>query len=291
LSSFTQKQLRVTLTLASENTVFNTNSNRLVLTGLRMSASIQGAARFQARADVTVFGMLKEDMNALTVIFGFKGTAICKNQIVVESNSGLGWREVFSGTISNAQPDYRGAPSNFFRIQALGVYFDQLAGAPSLSYSGDTDVASIAQTLAQGMSLKLENNGVNQSLSTPHFSGTLYEQLVKLSQDAGIDFYIQGGILAICPANSPRGGLPIVQLSSVSGLIGYPVLQPFGICLECLFDPALLGGGQVQVESELPNATGLWQVFQYTHHLESNKPGGAWLSQLNCLSPATGLSP
>jgi hypothetical protein len=283
VSSFTSKQLRVKLILASQNSVFpGPNSNTLVLTNLRMTVVVQGAAKIAAQADLQIFGMLKEDMNALTVIFGFKGSELQKNLLIVESNDGEGFSQVFSGTIQNAQPEYRGSPNTFFRIGAQTGYIEGLMIDAAASYPGDTDVGGMVQSIATAMGFKFENNGVNKSLSTPHLWGSYFDQLKQLAESAQFDYYLQGDTLAICPPNGLRTNIPPVLLNKGSGLIGYPVLQPAGVSVECLYNPAILGGGLIEVDSDIPNANGHWLPYQLTHQLQCNTPHGAWFSQLNC---------
>src|SRR5262245_27014284 len=54
-ASFTVKQLRVTLILTGSNAVFpGTNSNTLVLEGLRMSAQVQSVARLATQCDIRI---------------------------------------------------------------------------------------------------------------------------------------------------------------------------------------------------------------------------------------------
>jgi hypothetical protein len=289
MSSFTQKQLRVTLTLQSENTVFATNnSNTLVLTNLRMSVVLQAVAKQATHADISVFGMLQADMDALTVIW-FKASGFTLNTVLVEATDGSAWFQVFSGTITRAQPDYRGAPGVFFHILAMVCYFQSITPAPSVSYPGDTDVAGIASLLAQAMGYAFENNGVKQSLATPHFSGSYFDQLQQLCLAAGIDFYIEGNVLAICPANGVRTHIPAVLLNAASGLVGYPVLQRYGVSVTCLFNPAIVNGGPITIKSDVKAANGDWHPYAIAHHLECNRPNGAWFSSLECYPAAAGM--
>jgi len=149
------KQLRVTLTLSPQNSngVFpGTNSNTLVLTGLRTIASIQTVPGVPTGADVKIFGMRQADMNALTTIFfnasGGPRNVIVYNNIIIEANSGDGWTQGFSGMIVEAQPEYRGAPMVYFNIQAVLGYQHQITPVPPSTYKGTVDAASIMETLA-----------------------------------------------------------------------------------------------------------------------------------------------
>jgi hypothetical protein len=280
VSSFTAKQLRVTLILA--NPFPGTQSNTLVLTGMRIIAVIQAVARLATSADIRIFGMLPADMNALTTIF-IDG-ALLNQLVIVEANDGSGWTQVFSGTFLEAQPDYRAAPDVFFHIQARAFYFEAIAPVPPLSYPTAVSAVTVIEQIAKQLNVTVQNNGVTAQLGAgAYYPGTAYDQLQKVCNDAGVDYYIMGKVLAICPHGFAQQNVAPIILSPQSGLIGYPVIERFGVTIDCLFNPGIIGGGQIQVEgSDIPAANGKWFPFALTHVLESLVPGGSWFSNLQC---------
>jgi hypothetical protein len=289
VSSLTVKQLRATIALAAPNAVFaGTNSNKLILTGLRMTAVVQAVARSAPTADIRIYGMLPADSNALTVVF-LKNAAVQKNAILLEANEGNGWTQVFSGVMFEAQPDYRGAPDAFFRTQAIVSYFSQINPVPPLSYPVATSVATVVQGLAAQMGFAFENNGVTATLAAgAYFPGTAYDQLQRVCQATDTDFYFDGGTLAIVPSGLGRPNVPSVVLNPQSGLIGYPTIERFGITIDALYNPGFAGGGKVQVQgSDIPAANGIWTPFSLTHTLQAVTPDGAWFTTLRCVKYGT----
>ena len=282
MSSFTEKQLRATLILADPNTKFpGTNSNTLILTGLQMIAVIEGITRRATQLDLQIHGMTQGDMEALTVVW-FQPPAIKDNAIVLEANDGTGWTQVFSGTITEAQPEFRSAPAVFFRIQAVVGYLAKITPVPVTSYSQDVPVSTVVAAIAKQMGFAFEDNGVTAILHKPYFPGTLYDQLQSACAAGNVDYYIEGGKVSIMPANKPRLNTPVIVLNKDSGLVGYPVLERFGISVQCLFNPAIIGGGKIKVQSSFKPANGLWTPYYVTHTLESVRPGGNWFSLLLC---------
>lgn len=306
--SFAKKQLRITLAL-SNNAVFQgTNSNTLVLSGLRASASLKsnGFPAFP-NAEIKIYGMLQSDMNALsalaTNVNGFK-----RNTIIVEANSGNGYSIAFAGQIVTAMPDYTGAPDVFFRVTAQTLFFEALNPTDPASYTGPTDVATIVQNIAAKMGYAFENNGVDQQLDSPYFANTLAEQLRAVADAAGIDVYcdgqvgplgaanlgepgtLSGNVIAICPRGEPRN-TPVWVLTKDTGLVGYPMRDSNGyIRMRVLYNPAFRFGGLVDLQnSGIANIAnqqvfdvndGAWLLSTITHTLESEKPGGSWYSDL-----------
>lgn len=288
LGSYNPKQLRATLTIADDNcTVFaGTNSNTLVLTGLRMSATVNAIQQRASELDLKIYGMLPADMNALTVMFfTISPQALPNNTVMLEANNGDGWRQIFEGTIIAAQPEYGGAPDVYFQIQGIVGGYHKLLSVPPLSFPGSVSAANIIEQLATQMGFVFENNGVTTQLSNPYLPGTAFDQFLQVVQACRIDWYIEGNTLAICPANALRANVPLVVLSPTSGLIGYPRIERFAtLVVNCLFNPGIIGGGNIQIQdSAIPAANGMWNPISVTHTLESAKPDGAWFSQLQCI--------
>ena len=73
-----------------------------------------------------------------------------------------------------------------------------------------------------------------------------------------------------------------------SGLVGYPGFDGVGVTFKILFNPAVLFGGRVKLETDIVRAAGVWVVSSVAHNLESEKPDGAWFSTIR--GNASGLA-
>jgi hypothetical protein len=294
VKSFTRKQLRVTFILAGNVVFQGTNSNTLILSGLRCIVNVKCAGAFQySTASVQVFGMRQSDMNALTML-GWQRDAVQRNRIIIEANDGSGWLNVFSGTIYEAGPDYSCPPDALLRVEANSLFVESLIPATPSSYPGTVDVATIVSNIAAAMSRTFENNGVDVQLHSPYLPNTLPEQLRTVCEQAGIDFYDDstGGILAITPRGQPRR-TPLVHINPSSGLITQPTVDAAGIQLVTLYNPGYRFGGPVSIENtNIPKANGKWFIYALDHCLESEMPGGSWISHLSCsTSPTLSVAP
>lgn len=284
MTSFTEKQLRVTLILAGTNQVFpGTNSNTLVLTGLRVSAKVKAVARLATQAEVRIYGMLPADMNALTVAWA-NPPVVLDHIVILEANDGAGWVQVFKGTIIEAQPEYRAAPQVYFNLLAVVGYFQKIQPAIPTSYpsTAAADVA-IADIITRMGFVAVIAGNVNAVLTNPYFSGTLYDQLAQACGAADADFYFQGDTILVTARGLPRQNQPSVVLNPQSGLIGYPVYERAGLNVNAIFNPAFACGTPIELTSSVPSATGRWYPYAMTHTLESQMPKGQWLTQLQCL--------
>lgn len=288
MGSFTSKLLKASLTLPT-GTFPGTSSNTLVLEGYRMEAKLSGAGNFTNQCDIRIYGMKQADMNAVTVLWGQGGVLSSVNTkaiLVLESNDGSGYLQIFEGQFFDAQPDYKHLPDVCLAATCLTGYGAQIAIAQPSSFSGSAAIADVASQLAGQMGFGFENNGVTGTLHTPYYAGTYMDQFRDLARDGGFDYYFDAkSTLIICPRNQPRQGQNAVILSPSTGLKGYVSLTRYGgIEFDCLFSPAIELGLPVEIQdSQVPGTNGLWFPYKFTHELDSVKPGGQWFSHLLCL--------
>ena len=303
-STFTAKQLRVTLVLIPINGVPQnfpgTGSNQLVLLGgydetagaygLRMSSTTQGAANYSNNLQLRIFGMETADMNALTTLFfGPNPTQIGNSTVLLESNDGTGWNQVFSGSITNGCPQYNDQGNVSMLIEGVIGYSKGVAGGPPLSYPNGAAAADIAQTIASSMGLSFTNSGVTgQASPGAYFPGTPRDQLNALKTALKFDYYIDNGTLTICPLYQADVSAATVEISPGNGLIGYPQPGIGGIEFDCYFTPALQLAGLIKISgSTVPYANGSWASRARTHYLDAGLPGGKWQSHVLGIYEAT----
>jgi hypothetical protein len=289
-NSFTSKQLRATLILGGEGQVFpGTNTNRLTITGLRMSAQVLQVARLAATLSLKIWGMKPDFMNALTVAWAIP-PVVLDNVVIVEAKDNddpdpeQGWSQIFSGTITEAQPEYRAQPNVYFSLQASCGYFQKIEPAAPTSYTETVDIGFVAGELAAAMGFGFTNGGVNTVLGGPlYLHGTKYEQLAQACVQARADFYIFNDTVLICPAGKPRTLEPAVVLSPLTGLFGYPVFGRDGLTVTALYQPAFSCGVPIEIkDSIVPHANGRWFPRAMTLLLDSNLPGGKWDVVMMC---------
>ena len=298
-NSYTVKSLRVTFTLAGNNAVFpGTSANSLTVTGLRMSTVVKlaGIQSFP-EASIRIWGMRQQDMNSLAVVPILVGKPqYTRNTVQIEADSGQGFVAIFTGQIMQAGPDYSSLPDVCLYVQASSLGLDQLTPVAPTSYPGSTQIAAVVQNIATGMGLAFENDGVTGTLPKPYYSGTLADQLRRVVEDAGIYYAIEPGtpnVLIISPAGVPRSNLASFTLSPQSGLVGYPEVLGNGyLNVRAIFNsafrmngPLIITGSDVVIDNSAPNtlntlADGSWCIGPLTHILESQKPGGAWFTDM-----------
>jgi hypothetical protein len=290
-SSFALKVLRVTLILAGEGAKFpGTQSNKLTLTGLTATAKVKSVNRLSTTADVEIYGMKRQDMDAVTVAWATP-PIILDHVMIVEADSGNGFLEVFRGTIIEAQPNYAAAPNVSLTIQARTGYFQQVSPASPISWDGDVTIVNAAKAILDGSGFAVVDGGAKGVLQSPYFAGTRWEQLSNACAASNTDWYVLGNQVLLTAFGKPRDQQPTVVLARETGLIGYPSYERVGLAVRCLFDPAILCGAPIEIRGSIvPSANGKWFPQVADHLLEGNTVDGAWESRLFCLRVAEGAA-
>lgn len=317
--SFSQKILNFSLSLAqSSGNVQPTNfanaqgigtPGTYNITGARSRVRITHAKTPAAStADISIYGLDQGLLNEITTL-GIVYNKVSPNQIIVSAGSASnqdasaananqsplgGFPVVFAGTILYAYGDYNQMPDVPLRIVAQGGLSSAVTSAPPSSFVGDTSVASIMQGFADALGVPLENNGVSGSLSNPYFPGTLLQQVYVAAEHANINAQlVDGGTkLAIWPRPGSRNTQTVPLISPSTGMDGYPAFGATGyLYVKALYNPDVVFGGNIQIESSIPQANRTWTVFQIDYALDSLLPGGDWLMTLQCRPAGSSFAP
>lgn len=273
LSSANKKQLRFIISLGSGD--FGAGANIITLEGFRASVDIDRVGGVtMGTAQCKIYGLTLADMSAITTLQWDLMSKI-PNTIEIFAIDGASDTKIFSGNIFNAWADLQSAPDVFLHIQAQTAWFNQIDNSAAISFDGDVSVAAIMAQLAQKMGMQFENNGVDKILTNCHLSNSTLAQVQDVAEHAGIDFVVDNNTLAIMPRGMPRAGL-IPLISADTGLIGYPTFNGFGVSFQCLFNPSIVYGGAVRLETNQSRANGEWVVANVALRLQSETPNGAW---------------
>lgn len=273
-----KKQLRFVVTLGTGK-FGSSNNDTITLQGFRATADIDKAGgMMMGTLRAKIYGVKQADMNSVTTLQWKTGTLI-PNTVEVYAIDGPAETLIFAGNIVNAWADYQSMPDVFLHIQAQSAFFNALKAIPPRSFKGGVDVASVMAQIARDLGYTFENNGVTTRLVDVYLPNTGMEQAKDLARAAGCDLYLDDKTLAITPPNVPRRVI-IPLISPASGLVGYPTFDGVGVNFQTLFNPAITFGGSIKLETDVQQAAGEWVVTSVAHRLESEKPGGAWFSNV-----------
>jgi hypothetical protein len=306
--AFTEKLISVSVQLASnpgtnQPNVFmlpdGTSSSSATFSDPATGAQLRTSVRIQNHgapayntAQIQIFGLPLSIMNQLSTL-GMQINLVPKNTVTVQAGDAVsGLSTVFTGTIQQAYGDFNAMPNAPLILDCRFGLDAGTALAKSASYQGATSVPQIMQNFATQLGCGFENNGVTGSLSNPYFRGSLIDQIAACRDHAGIgaEFVDGGTTLSIFPKFGSRSTPSPPLISAIPGVgdgIAYPSYTQQGILVHTLFNPAIKFFGQVQVQSNLPKATGMWVVHKLDLALDAMLPNGEWKMGCYCYSPTS----
>lgn len=302
--SFVERRLSAAIKLAPDtqtnqpNVFAGTQSDSVTLAGSRMSLRVQNSgATAGSNAQLSVWGLTPSLMNQLATL-GMVLQLIPRNTVTVAAgDAGGGMAAVFVGTIIQAYADYNQAPDVPFRFECLSGAAEGAIPYPASSYTGATDVATILSTIARNQGWGFENSGVDVKLSSPYLSGSAMTQVRAVAEHAHINASLINNVLCIWPRYGAResvGGIPLLAPPPVGQMIGYPSFTQQGIMVRSVFDPRVIFGGQIKVESSIfttqslarmENVSSLWNVYKLDLALDALMPRGEWASTIYGYNP------
>jgi hypothetical protein len=227
-------------------------------------------------------------MNAVSNL-GTNPARLTPNKIQLTAGDEVnGFSQVYFGSLLEAFVDTDGAPDIALNVQSVALYDYSLMPIPPTSFKGVVQVATIMQAIASQINFKFINNNVTSTLTNPYFHGTVMNQLQDCADAANCTLdtnAMMQGIVQIVPAGQSILNGPIPLISASTGMIGYPSYASTGITVRCIYNPAIVLCGLIQVKSQFPQASGTWMVAALSHTLESLTPDGAWETEIQALYP------
>jgi len=288
--SYAQRNINLTFQIGKGN-FGESGFNTVTVSGLRVSAQIQKApGPTQTAAQVKVYGLTLSLMNQLSTIGHLPGVGYTRNDMRIDAGDAVnGMSTVFIGSITQAWADFGGIPDVSFTAIALTGFIEALKPIAPNSYPGAADAVTILQQLASTMGLAFENkSNASVILANPYFPGTALTQAQRCAHAANLNMAIDSGTMAIWPMGGSRGGT-VRLISAGSGMVGFPRYNKAGISLTTEFNPNIACGTQVQVQSIVTPANGIWPVTVLEHDIESQVPDGSWFTTITATIP--GITP
>ncbi|EGA4728437.1 hypothetical protein OCS56_004447 [Salmonella enterica] len=275
--SYVQRDITVEFTLSDGRTFDNGKGNILTIPGAKCFATVTVyGGTTGTQITLYVWGLSPAHMADLSYRGVWRPAQSTANKMRVKADGRL----IFEGDITDAYADYNQAPDIPLILTGQVSFNLRNQTAADFSAKGDVPVADIIRALASSAGLKFENQGVSRSLSNPHFSGNIVQQMLDAASAADISIDL-GDVekVTIWPKDKALD-IPAVHISPDHGLIGYPVYTMTGLSATTIFCPDLFIGRRVHLESSLPNVTGDYQLTGVIHTITSRTVGGPWSS--NC---------
>ncbi|MDC9591040.1 hypothetical protein PSI23_17545 [Xenorhabdus sp. XENO-10] len=270
--TYKQRKIKVEFKLVDGKTFDDSENNILTFENMRAYVNI-GAYGGMSGTQMTlqIWGLSMQQMAALSYR-GFWIDEAKFNRMCVWADDQM----IFEGFISDAYADYNQLPDVPLTITASMSFGLRLKEVEPFSAEGNVDIVDIITAMARKADLKVENHGVKGVfMPNPHFTGNVVHQIQQAASALNIETDFTVDRVIIWRSGKQREE-PLLFTSPKNGLVGYPIFTKEGLMATTIFCNDLFLGRRIQIETDLPNASGVYEVTKAEHHLTSWVEGGQW---------------
>lgn len=285
--TFARRVISVTFSLGTGS--FGNGFNSVTVEGLRIQAQIDKVVGpGMSTINMRIHGMTPDQMNQISALNQAAET-IKRNTVTVQAgNEGDVLATVFQGQILIGQQNLNTMPDTSMLIVGAAGQISAVQTLAPISYPQGASAALIMSNLAQQAGMQFENNGVQVQLPKSYFIGSPREQMKSCAEAGQFNWMIDDGgnaqgasqTLVIWPKDGSRNG-QVPLISAETGMIGYPDYSTSlnGLTISTVFNPYIRVGALVEIKSGLNVANGTFRTFDISHTLESETPGGQWMTR------------
>lgn len=254
----------------------DSGNNTITIDEVKSTVSFQSAGNlFGTQVSVSIFGLSIELLAALSSkamgLFGTDTERISMKILVGETS-------VFAGYMTSSIANMNSIPNTSLMITATANADLQNKPASPFSFNGATPVPDIINAICNAAGYKAYITGLNGLVVTnPHYEGDIFSQLTALCSDVNVAMSVTPPSISFWPQDGAKDDV-MPFISPEHGLIGYPVFSNGGLMFQTQFSTLLTTGRNVQLETSLPHASGVYKLTSVTHELSSWMPDGPWHS-------------
>lgn len=255
---------------------FSNGTDTKICQGLRMNVSIDGnppPAGFSA--NITIFGMNEKDMQLISSVKNIVARLVTVQVYAADERNSPA--ALFSGQVSDGRITYNNMPNVALEFVAFSALSTKNIQYPPISYKAQVKAQEILEGIANFAGLGFENQNVDEVLTNGYLTDSVGTNIDMICKQKNIKYSIENNRLIIWKKQRDST-IPIINVTT--GLVGYPTAGITGIYFNCLYNPNILIGSYVQIESSYEQCSGQFQVLSVTHNLSSELPSGPWFSMV-----------
>ncbi|VEB99926.1 Uncharacterised protein [Cedecea lapagei] len=261
-----------------EKGAFNQDGdNILTIDNIKASVNVGGYGGTTGTVmNAEVYGLSLDKM-ALLSFKGIQYEQTLQNMMRVWANDEL----IFTGSIGSCYIDLGRMPEAPLIIQATSTFYDQSLTSADFTVKGEVKVADIITAMAKEMGFAaVITSDVTEVETDPFYHGNLYQQMTTCMRAHDLTWDFRNGAVYVWKYGGQIDEvMPFV--SAQNGLIGYPIFNGFGVTITTMFSSMLVRGRNLKLETELPNASGVYGINESSHILSTWQEGGPWYTQCN----------
>lgn len=269
-NSYQNREITIQFTLNGGET-FDGESNILTIKNARCHISFQSFTGLSGiDLSLTIWGLSKQYLATLGCM-GMVAIANKEHRVKIWVEGSV----IFEGVIATSYADFTQMPEVPLIIKANPMTPLTVKSYPGFSAQGPNEVADIIESICSAIGLSFENYGVTGVINNPYFEGNAL--MCIYSAAASVDAVVEITInkVSIWPKGVKRDNV-VLKISSGNGLLGYPAWAPVGLLITTVYTDLAVPGRYIELKTDLPNASGEYQIIGVEHSLSSEVFGGPW---------------
>jgi|SRR5579859_59627 len=250
----------------------------------RMRIQVRQGGKQFGNAKLEIYGVPLSVMNQIARLWLEALTPQGTDTVQVNVWDGSQFVPFFQGVITWSAVNASRMPHVFLDIEANAGMALTLQPTSPYSTPGGVTLKSALQAIAQpaGFQVDYAASAPTYQLSAVRVTGAPLDQIGQLmAHYPDLTWMPNLQRLQVRSALAPLG-TDQIDISSDTGLQGYPVYSTSSLQLATLFNPLITPGAALNVvtpEFDFVTRT-LWVASVLAHTLEANLPGGQWTTQL-----------
>lgn len=232
-------------------------------------------------AQVIIYGMRPDDINALLKVNLFTGEQIPANKVEIFAGYEIDSKGfpplVYSGQICSACPDYN-SPSRSRPFTVLSVNFlrDQNLIADITQVKGKILLNDLFKTIVgkfNGYPTYIGRNIEHTYVENQSYTGACTDQLQAATAHYGYYYAYNNneGVVQVAPIGQPFSD-EVIEISSDNNMLGYPTVIQFGVQVRVRYSPQIRYGQIVNLKSNFDFVNGnRWYINGIDHFLTTRQ--------------------
>jgi len=217
-------------------------------------------------AQISICNLSREDVEYLTTFVApYVAMAQRKRIRIFAGYNNEDVPLIFDGDIVQALPTY--PPDVWLDCKAMSGFYNNSVQTTK-SYKSRVSVKNLCQDFASSNGLEINDESTTaKTLSSFEYTGDKWKALKELNEIGDIVVYEDNGVLNVLDTNTPKktSQVPIVSEAS-SAMIGIPQIDNIGAEITLLFNPQIVLGSKIKLESlRIPSANGYYMIYELTH--------------------------
>lgn len=266
--TYKHRNITIQIELTDEDTFAN-GSKDIEISGARVACRyehISGITGTQLAA--YIYGLDRETMSVIS------GTGMVANTSKGRKIKVIyGDEACFYGVIIYATPDFNAVPEPYIQLVASPTIEARIKAFGGFTHNGSISSKEAFASISEFLGITLEYDADEKEFISPYYTGSVFTCVHQMCIDLNLKHEITLDTLKIWDESSNLNNQTLV-ISKDNGLIGFPRWDLIGFTVTAEFSTLFSVGRKINLITDVPNASGTFQILKVVNDISANLVGG-----------------